>query len=213
MGDLLHTLTTIAKNAGLFGSFETSTILLAKALNTSQQTMSRKLIEMDREGLISRKPTAKGMAISLAEKGRGELTTWHNELRAIFLKRDQGISGTVISGVKEGNYYVSQEEYQNQFAEKLGFRAFPGTLNLKINKEELSKLSHKKPIRIEGFSKEERTFGGLACYKATLRFQRVAIAIPDRTTHGDDVLEIIAPFNLKEALGLKDGDVIKVVPL
>ena len=213
MNDLLPVLTAIAKGGGLFGSYETSTITLAKALDTSQQTMSRKLIQMEKSGLIERKPTAPGVELRLTTNGREMVSKCYQELDAVFRKRDQGISGTVISGVKEGNYYVSQEEYQNQFAGKLGFRAFPGTLNLRINQEELSKLSHKNPIRIDGFSKDERTFGGLTCYKAKLKFQRVAIAIPDRTTHGKNIMEVISPINLKESLGIKDGDEVKVVPL
>lgn len=213
MDDLLSILTTVAKEAGLFGSFETSTIGLAKALDTSQQTMSRKLIQMEKSGLIERRATARGVELRLTTRGREIVSKWYQELDAVFRKRDQGISGTVISGVQEGNYYVSQEEYQRQFAEKLGFRAFPGTLNLKVNPDELPKLTNKNPIRIEGFSKEGRTFGGLTCYKAKLKFQRVAIAIPDRTTHGKDIMEVISPINLKEALGIKDGYEVKVVPL
>jgi riboflavin kinase len=40
---------------------------------------------------------------------------------------------------------------------------------------------------------------------------RGAVIIPDRTHYPVDLLEIIAPVNLREMLGINDGDNVKIV--
>lgn len=43
---------------------------------------------------------------------------------------DSYFTGRVFSGVGEGSFYVSL--YSKKFLEKLGFRPYPGTLNLRL---------------------------------------------------------------------------------
>jgi riboflavin kinase len=62
---------------------------------------------------------------------------------------------------------------------------------------------------IEGFTTPERTFGPVKCFSAKLRGVKVAIVMPSRT-HLTDVVELIAPKNLRKKLGLKDGDRVKL---
>jgi riboflavin kinase len=52
--------------------------------------------------------------------------------------------------------------------------------------------------------------GSLKCFPCLINGAHGAIAIPERTHHGPEVLEIISPFNLRDRLGLKDGDCVKV---
>lgn len=113
----------------------------------------------------------------------------------------------------EGRYYVSIEGYRRQFKEKLGFDPYPGTLNLKIPREEMyfrSRLDEEEGIKIEGFKTEERTFGDVKAFKCRVKGVEGAVVIPQRTHYPKNVLELIAPVRLREVLSLKDGDWIEV---
>jgi len=119
------------------------------------------------------------------------------------------LRGKVASGLGEGRYYISREGYRRQFSEKLGFDPSPGTLNLKL--DEPFTIEDSDSIEIEGFSDEGRSFGGCRCLPAEVGGGRGAVVRPERTGYPPDLLELIAPVNLREALGLSDGDEVEVV--
>ncbi|MGB9936382.1 MAG: DUF120 domain-containing protein [Methanobacterium sp.] len=121
------------------------------------------------------------------------------------------IKGIVTSGQGKGAYFMSQSVYQIQFKEKLNFTPFPGTLNIKIDEEEINSI-HKVPedklISIKG----KENFGDVLVLKAFLNDTiEGAIVFPKRTTHGENILEFITSMNLKESLGIKDGDEVKLI--
>lgn len=204
---LLHT----AKKEGLFGSLKSSTLKLAKELNIPQQTISRKLREMEANGLIKRSASPNGLTISLDQKGREFLQKQYHELSQIFKTKKTSITGSVEKGIGEGAYYVSQKGYQEQFRAKLGFEAFPGTLNLKVKKEELAQfLAGKESVKINGFETKTRTFGSIASYKIRVNNTEAAIVKPERARHPEDIIEIIAPINLRDSLKLKDNSKVKI---
>ena len=202
----------LAEKAGLYGSLETRTSEIAEFLKTSQQTVSRKLIEFEKQGLIVREITGRGVTLRFADAGRKLLEGKFQLLSSVF-KGGAAVSGKLTTGLGEGAYYVDQEGYQKQFLSKLGFKAYPGTLNLSIEESEFAKVIGREKVIIEGFDGKERSFGGLTCYKALLNKQEVAIAVPDRTAHSGDTLEIIAPVNLRKKFTLSDGDGVEVNPL
>jgi riboflavin kinase len=211
MKEHLELLLYISKKAGLFGQLKTSTLAISKELDISQQSISRKLREMEKSSLIHRSVSSNGVKIMLDKKGRDFLQKHYREISNIFRPKNKSISGYVRGGIGEGAYYVSQDQYKKQFSDKLGFDAYPGTLNVKINKEELAGLlAAKSPIKIDGFATEERSFGPLTAYKIEINSKRAAIVIPERTRHDDDIVEIIADVNLRDALGLKEKSVIEI---
>ena len=120
------------------------------------------------------------------------------------------IKGIVTSGQGKGNYFMSKEFYKAQFEEKLNFSPFPGTLNIKIGQkeiEDINEIPENRMKNIEG----ERNFGGVLLIKATLNDKiDGAIVFPKKTTHGENILEFIAPENLKAKLNIKDGDSVKI---
>ncbi|MCP8316290.1 MAG: DUF120 domain-containing protein, partial [archaeon] len=73
------------------------------------------------------------------------------------------IEGELFSGLEEGAYYVSLENYRRQFIDKLGFDPYIGTLNLKLTSSKDRKLRHElehySGISIDGFKNEHRTYG------------------------------------------------------
>ncbi|MBI2102015.1 CTP-dependent riboflavin kinase [Candidatus Woesearchaeota archaeon] len=117
--------------------------------------------------------------------------------------------GTVARGLGEGAFFVSMPHYQKEIRKKLGFEAYPGTLNLKVGKKHMNLLKNLVPIKINGFKLNNRTFGGASCYKAKIKNINGSVIVPDLTKH-KDVLEFIAPVHMKSELNLKDGSKIKV---
>jgi riboflavin kinase len=207
--DAYDVLIEFAKRKG-----KVTTEALAKRLGSSQQTISRKIRELESSGLISRVSHSRGQFITLTDEGRKSLRRKYLELRDVIERpASEGLSfgGHLISGSGEGRYYVSQDEYFLQFNEKIGFRPFLGTLNIRLksmndinSKNSMEKI---KPV----IRKENRTFGDIKCYPCIInRKIKGSVVIPDRTHHPHDVLEIISPVNLRKELSLKEGDYVHI---
>jgi riboflavin kinase len=212
---LLLTLFRIAELGAYAGELSITTADLAKSLSVSQQTASRHLIELQKLGLIRRTRGTRGEVIRVTARGSEELNMVHLRLKAVFeLKPSEVVlEGTLFSGIGEGAWYVSQPGYRKQFADKLGFDPFPGTLNLRLRSEyedERRLLGAIPHIEIAGFRDGERTFGPVTCYKVKINdAEDGAIISAVRTHYPNDVVEIIAASNLRDKLGLKDGDTVK----
>ncbi len=211
---LLHLVTS----SDDFTEIKTSTVKIAKSLKRSQQTISRNLISLESKGLITRNVKGKESVISITEKGIGILRGIYKSLEKV-LGSINVIDGIVINGLGEGKYYMSLKGYVEQFVSKLGFKPFEGTLNVRVKKADTVRfLGGIEPIRINGFETKERTFGALNCYRIKVGTEKrksdyadAAIASPDRTTHPNDVVEVIAPFSLRERFKLKDEDVVRMI--
>ena len=123
---------------------------------------------------------------------------------------DTALEGIVVVGLGTGAVFMSIDHYKKEIKEKLGFDAYPGTLNMVLNNRQTNLLKDINPIRIESFKKDNKTFGGVSCYKVKINNVDGAIIVPDLTEHEEDTIEIIAPINLKLKLNIKDGDKIKI---
>lgn len=181
---------------------------LADALNTSPQTVLRLLAELEDEGLIERKTEGRRTYIEIHPKGLDFLQDICDKISNALSKGV--IVGEVVSGLGEGAYYVKQ--YEPLIEEYLGFKPYPGTLNVKIlfPKTVLDAVYNIRPVIIPGFVKEGRTFGDVKAYPVMIGGIKGAIVVPSRTIHPPRIAEIIAPVNLREALKLKDGDRVRL---
>ena len=199
----------VLKQAGLQGTARSSTTRLARVLHCSQQTVSRQLRELEARSLLLRRASPLGVELSLSPQGQRLLQGVYTELCQSLQASGNPctLSGTVETGLMEGAYYLSLPPYQRQLSEKLGFPPFKGTLNLHVNETDLHAfLAQAKPLHVEGFQSEERSFGGLKAYRVLVNGKIPAALIhPDRTTH-KNVAEVIAEKKLRDQLGLKDGD-------
>jgi len=114
----------------------------------------------------------------------------------------------------EGAYYVSQGGYKQQFITKLGFEPYPGTLNLRVRKEdqeEVRLLGASPFILVEGFTDGGRSFGPAKCLLSKIGDKiDGALILPVRTHYSGDVVELLASTFLREQLQLKDGDKVRV---
>lgn len=213
---LWFTLLVLAQLGAVTNSIRTSTPRLALLLNTSQQTASRRLADLERNGWIRRILTNRGQLIRIEPKGVVELNHVQSILEiAMTRKRSVTLRGRVFTGLGEGAYYVRLEGYRKQFRKKLGYTPFPGTLNIQLNTDadvnEFQLLKATIGIEINGFTTGDRSFGPVACYPAVVNSQqKAAILLIERTHHHPNVAEIIAPVNLRETLSISDGDIITV---
>jgi riboflavin kinase len=123
------------------------------------------------------------------------------------------LTGTVITGLGEGKYYMSLSGYRQQFGSLLGFEPYPGTLNIRLSPSSLAvrkKIEALNWIRIKGFSADSRTFGDARCLPCRIGNVPCAIVIPGRTHYPDDVIEVIAPVALRRQLRVEDSDTVTI---
>ncbi len=192
---------------------ELSSIEFASHIDASPQTAARKLKALEDERLISRQILHDGQIITLTEDGINVLQREYYDYQKIFSKNNSKkiLKGRVITGLGEGQYYISLEGYRKQFKEKLGFDPYPGTLNLKLDKPSVELRKRIIPaIKISGFMDQNRTFGEASCFNVMIKDVRGAVIIPERTHYPEDVIEVIAPLNLREYLKVKDGSIVEV---
>lgn len=215
-GRYAFTLYKIAVLGGCWKPIFISTKDLGNHLGISQQSASRRLKELEKLGLIVRDVSKRGQFIKLTDRGIDVLRELYSNLKQVFAEAPRSflIRGYVFSGFGEGSYYMSIPYYYEQFVNKLGFRPYLGTLNLKLKSFhdiEVRKLLEFLPgIEIEGFSNDKRTYGGAKCFRANIKGIEGAVLIIERTHYGKDVIEIISPVKIRDALKLKDGDELEV---
>jgi riboflavin kinase, archaea type len=194
---------------------QVSAVEFAKRLRTSPMTASRRLKELEDGGLIARMLSGRSQAVIITEKGSNALKEQYLAYKSIF-ESIQAIelSGTIVSGLGEGRYYLSIRGYTKQFEERLGFTPYPGTLNVKLDDESAAarvRLDNLTPIYISSFKTSNRTYGGIRCYMASIGGIDGAVIVPDRSHYHNDVIETVAPVSIKRTLNIDNGDLIKVV--
>ena len=139
------------------------------------------------------------------------------------------IVGEVSSGLGRAHVFMSQKHYQSQFKVVLGVGAWPGTLNVDVGSSSLGAFSHLRvlagleegdasesvqPLRIEGFERDGRSFGGATAFRGRIRmgegdWEECAILIPDLTRH-TSTAEVISGAFLRESLPCSDEDLVEI---
>ena len=186
-----------------------------EALGVSQQTAARRIQTLEELNWIERTIEGKLQIINITELGTNVMLNMFRSLKEIL--ETILIAGVVSEGMGEGGYYVAIKGYYEQFKEKLGFEPYKGTLNLDldmINNNILrEKLNHQNPVKISGFSDENRNYGDVKCFHCHVfplknKEKKIKAAILDiqRTHHGKNITEILAEPYLRDYFNLKDGD-------
>lgn len=209
----VEALKQLALLGGLDEHVELASGDFAALIDVSQQTASRRLIELSDGDLIQREMGVRKQRIRLTERGRDVLRSEHLLYQRLFEGQDRiHIRGVVQSGLGEGRYYLSRPGYDEQFQRHLGWKPYPGTLNLDLGGAEANKIRflRRNPVyQIEGFRAEGRTFGGVTCHPATIGELPCAAILPHRS-HYTTVLEIIAPVCLRDELPCGDNDALEL---
>jgi riboflavin kinase len=224
----LATLKSLALAHGLDGEAKISCSRLADELDASSQTASRRLQRLEEGNLLEREIVSDGQWVAVTGDGERALQREYADYRRIF-ERDATVElrGSVTSGMGEGRHYISLPGYMRQFESKLGYEPFLGTLNVELDEESIRERGHLssfEPVTIEGWEDDERTYGPAYCYPARVvagsfdddgsaeadSYDGAHVITPERTHHGDDQVELIAPDKLRDELALDDGSLVTV---
>jgi riboflavin kinase len=118
-------------------------------------------------------------------------------------------SGTLVSGSGGGRKYVELEWVKRQVKNKLGFDPYPGTLNLRLDSENVKRrVVLEKNARLRLCHSEGYCTGLL--FKAALDDLPCGVVIPQIENYPENMFEIVASKNLKQELRLRDGDLVTV---
>lgn len=118
------------------------------------------------------------------------------------------ICGVVQSGVGKGAFFTKIDWVVKQCEDVLGFRPFPGTLNVHVCEEDLGELDGFLSSTDGELVPDDPKFCAARIKKVLVNDVAAAIVLPsdDVRVHESHVLEIIASQSLKDLLGMGDGD-------
>jgi CTP-dependent riboflavin kinase len=126
-------------------------------------------------------------------------------------KIDRIIKGRVFSGLGEGAYFTQIDWVKQQCLEKLGFIPFAGTLNLRVNEDYLNITQQARLAAKIDVVPPSSDFCPAKVIPVLIGDIKAAIIVPHAEEFTDDVhpvdiIEVIAPVEVKKALDIKDGD-------
>ena len=199
---------------------EITTTELGSIINRSQQSASKYLVELEKAGLLERTKSGQKFRIMVTDRGVGEVLSLHETIKSSVEVLDRSglqFEGKVVSGMGEGAYYMSLKGYRMQFNDKLGYEPYAGTLNVKLlNQSSIrmrSMIDSCPSLFVSGFNDSSRSYGWVKCYPAILNdgaIDKAAVIVLERTHYDNSMLEVIAPICIKDSLGMKNGDLVKV---
>jgi len=199
----------LAEKGALQTPVHITTKSIGASFSMSQQNASIRLRKLTDAGFISK--TEKGL--QLTEKGKKNLISFYSRMKSIFQLKSFVFNGKIVKGSDEGKYYVSLSQYKQKIKQALGFIPFPGTLNIELDESQIETriaLREHKPIVIEGFKSQGRSFGPAELYPCTIGGFSGALVFPFRSHHGLRILEIISPYDLTKKLPISMGSKIRV---
>jgi CTP-dependent riboflavin kinase len=121
------------------------------------------------------------------------------------------LEGRLCRGLGEGAVFTALDWVEHQFRAKLGFRAYPGTLNLHLAGSAWD-TARAAMRAAPGIAIDPPPgFCAAKCF-AVLIAERIAGAaiLPDMPDYPGDKLEIVAPVAVRQELRLNEGDRVKL---
>ena len=128
------------------------------------------------------------------------------------MSKNRSLTGKIVSGIKQGAFFTQLDWVQEQCLEKLGFKPFPGTLNLELADENMAIIAALQAHKgIELVPPDSKYCSGFV-FPITVEGILAAIVAPatDVRVHAMNIIEIISHLGLKDALGVEDGDWVTV---
>lgn len=121
------------------------------------------------------------------------------------------LEGKVKSGLGKGKYYMSKDVYQQAFCDKLGFKPFPGTLNLDVNVEQRKEFeSNGETLEIREVYEDGERLSNVDVTPCRIGNVECGLLRLEFTDHPESIAEVVAPVNLREKFNLLDEDKIKL---
>jgi CTP-dependent riboflavin kinase len=125
------------------------------------------------------------------------------------------IVGRLASGIGQGRHFTRLDWARHQFVERLGIDPFPGTVNLIVepgeSAAEWARLRATPGVRIDNPGTGPHDCDA-RCFRVSIEGRiDAAIVLPEVTGYAPDQIEMIATVGVREALGVADGAVVRIV--
>ena len=122
------------------------------------------------------------------------------------------ISGIIQSGVGKGAFFTQVDWVVKQCEDLLGYKPFPGTLNVQVRDEDLGILEKFIASPDCSLVPDDQNFCAANVKQVKINGITAAVVLPseDVRVHENRVIELIAACSLKETLGLEDGDTVTI---
>ena len=117
------------------------------------------------------------------------------------------LQGHLCSWLGEGAGFTALDWVEHQFHAKLGFRAYPGTLNLNLAGDDWDTARAAMQAAAGIAIEPPPGFCAAKCFAVRIagRIEGAAV-LPDVADYPTDKLEIVAPVAVRRELRLNDGD-------
>jgi len=122
------------------------------------------------------------------------------------------VKGRVESGKGEAAFFTSLDWVTRQLESQAGFAPFPGTLNVRVDPRDLTRVDELFATKDFEIVPEDPRFCSAFFKRVWLDGVAAVAVFPSEDVHayGKDVIEIIAHCHLKRALDLNDGDEVTI---
>jgi len=120
------------------------------------------------------------------------------------------IRGVIERGAGKGASFVGLDWVVEQIEKAMGFKPYPGTLNIRVLEADLPELERFFSEKDFTLVPDDPRFCSADVKRITVNGILAAAVFPseDVRIHGKTIVEIIATCHMKEALGLIDGDMV-----
>jgi len=112
--------------------------------------------------------------------------------------------GEIKRGFGRASFFLSLEYYKKAIREKVGFEPYPGTINVKVSPGVKEKVLKSSKL-IKGTGK----LGPIRIALGHSMGRRCAVIIPERSEHGEEIIEVIFPEEVK---GIGSEIEVEVIP-
>ena len=128
--------------------------------------------------------------------------------------RGEIIQGRLATGIGQGRYFTGLDWARRQFMEKVGVDPFPGTVNVVVDDPRYvstwSRLKSEPSVRIDNPNDGPHDCDA-RCYRVLIEGRiEAAIVVPEVQGYAPGLIEMIAAVNVRDVLGIADGDVLKL---
>ena len=211
------TLTQLIAQGARHNFVPITTSYLGRSINKSQQSASKHLRELEKDGFIERIMNGRKFSVKITPKGYSEMVKLSSILKSSLNSFPSFIElkGTLVSGMGEGAYYMSLKGYTKQFKSKINYIPFPGTLNVKLHEKAYIEAAQQfrtlNGVTIKGFCDSKRTYGWVKCFKGKLNNSiDCELIILERTHHDDSIIELISKTNIRKTAKLRDSSKLTI---
>jgi len=218
--DELATLTHLSLQGLLRYEIKVSCSTLAKELDISPQTASRRLQNFEEAGLIVRENVSDGQFLTLTPRGYNALEHEYERYKELFADcRRLKLAGTVANGLDLRRHVFDRDGYADQFHRILEYDPAPRTITVTL-KRELGKrhvqLAATEPTSIEAWHDGDRRYDRLSCYPVRLTkasdviYEPAHIVTDTEFSPQDRAINLLTPAAVWEDLDVDVGDEVWV---